>query len=133
MTSQIIAYLIAQAGPELRRALKPTGFVLVSGVFVLVAAVGLFAALFFWFEPAHGLIAASLLCAAVAFVLALVAAAPVVLRRRPPPPPRQEAMLPQFVSLMARTAPGLGPRQIIVAAALLGVVLALSARGGEKK
>ena len=133
MTRQIIAYLIAQAGPELRRALAPTAFVVAAGLFVLFAAAGLFAALFFWFEPAHGPIAASLLCAAVALVLALVAAAPLLLRRRPPPPPPQEAMLPQFVSLIAKTAPGLGPRQIIVAAALIGVALALSARGGEKK
>jgi len=33
---------------------------------------------------------------------------------------------------MARTAPGLGPRQVLVAAALIGAALVLSARGGKK-
>ncbi len=41
-------------------------------------------------------------------------------------------MLPQFVSLMARTTPGLGPKQIIFAAALLAVALVFTGRGQKR-
>ena len=43
-----------------------------------------------------------------------------------------EAAPPQFMSLMAKSAPSLAPRQLIVTAALIGVVLVLSARGSKK-
>jgi cytochrome c biogenesis protein CcdA len=131
MTSEITAYVRAQAKSAVRRAVTPAAFGLVAGLFVLFAVAGLFAALFFWFEPEHGPIASSLVCAAVALVLGIISAAPLLLGRRRPPPPAQP-MLPQFVSLMARTAPGLGLRQLVVAGALLGVTLALSARGAKK-
>ena len=41
-------------------------------------------------------------------------------------------MLPQFVSLMARTAPGLGPRQLIFTAALLAFALVFTGRGQKR-
>jgi hypothetical protein len=131
--NEITAYVQAQVMAAVRRAITPAAFAIVAGLFVLFTVAALFAALFFWLEPEHGAIAASLICAAAALILALVAAAPLMLRRRPPPPPPQQtAALPQFVSLMARTAPGLGPRQIIIAAALVGAAVVLSARSGRK-
>jgi len=132
MANEIAAYVQAQVKARVRRAVTPAAFAATAGVFVLFAAAGLFAALFFWLEPEHGPVAASLICTVVAIVLGLIAAAPLLIGRRAPPPPQQGAALPQFVSLMARTAPGLGPRQVIVAAALIGAALVLSARGGKK-
>ena len=93
---------------------------------------GLFAALFFWFEPEHGPIAAALICTAVAIIMALLALLPLAFKRRPAARPQSEGGLPQFVSLMAKTAPGLGPRQLIVTAALLGMALVFTARGNKK-
>jgi len=132
MTNEIAAYVRAQVKAAARRQLTPAAFAVAAGVFVLFAAAGLFAALFFWLEPELGPVAASFICTAVALVLALIAAAPLLVRRRAPPPSQPPAALPQFVSLMARTAPGLGPRQVLVAAALIGAALVLSARGGKK-
>jgi hypothetical protein len=133
MRNEIVAFAQAQAKTAVRRAAIPTAFALTGGLFVLFAIAGLFSALFFWLEPEHGPLAASLILTAVALVLALLAFLPLVFRRRPPPPPpRQDAMLPQFVSLMARTAPGLGPRQIIFAAALLAVALVFTGRGQKR-
>ena len=132
MTSEITAYIQTQVLAAVRRVVTPAAFGLVAGLFVLFAVAGLFAALFFWFEPEHGPIAASLICAAVALVLGLLAAAPLLFGRRAPPPQPQEASLPQFVALMARTAPGLGPRQLVMTAALLGVALVVSTRGAKK-
>jgi hypothetical protein len=40
--------------------------------------------------------------------------------------------LPQFVSLLARTAPNLAPRQLIVTAAVLGIALVLTGRSQKK-
>ena len=132
MTNEISAYVQTQVKSAVRRAATPAAFGLVAGLFVLFAVAGLFAALFFWFEPEHGPISASLICAAVALGLGIIAAAPLLVGRRAPPPPPQDPMLPQFVSLMARTAPGLGARQIVLTAALVGVALVVSARGGKK-
>src|SRR5271168_4846850 len=110
MANEIVAFAQAQARAAARRAAVPAAFALASGLFILFAIVGLFAALFFWLEPELGPVAASLILAAVALVLALLAFAPLVVRRQPtPPPPQQDTVLPQFVSLMARAAPGLGP------------------------
>lgn len=133
MTNEISAYVQGQVKTAVRRVATPAAFGLVAGLFVLFAVAGLFAALFFWFEPDHGPISASLICTAVALVLGIIASAPLLVGKRAPPPPPPDAMLPQFVSLMTRTAPGLGPRQIVMTAALVGVALVLSARGGVKK
>ena len=132
MTNEIVAFAQARAKTAARRAAVPAAFALVCGLFVLFAVAGLFAALFFWLEPEHGPVAAALICAAIALVLALLASLPLVFRRRRPPPPPNAGSLPQFASLMARTAPNLAPRQLIVAAALLGLALALSGRGKKK-
>jgi hypothetical protein len=130
MINEIVAFARAQAKTAVRRAAVPAAFALVGGLLVLFAVAGLFAALFFWFEPEHGPIASSLICVAVAIVLAIVSLAPLMFKRRPPPP--AEGTLPQLVSLVAKTAPSLAPRQLVVTAALLGVALVLSARGNKK-
>jgi hypothetical protein len=132
MTNEIVAFAQARAKTAARRAAVPAAFALVCGLFVLFAVAGLFAALFFWLEPEHGPAGAALICAAIALVLAILASLPLLFKRRTQPPPAYEGSLPQFVSLMGRTAPNLAPRQLIVAAALLGVVLALSGQGKKK-
>src|SRR5271165_3663589 len=132
MANEIVAFAQAKAKAAVRRAAVPAAFALTGGLFVLFAIAGLFSALFFWLEPELGPVAASLILTAVALVLALLAFAPLLLRRQPPPPPPQDAMLPQFVSLMARAAPGLGPRQLVVTAALLAVALVFTGRGQKK-
>src|SRR5271165_4525416 len=103
MTNEIAAYVRAQIKSAVRRAITPAAFGVAAGLFALFGVAGLFAALFFWFEPEHGPIAAALFCAAIAVVLAIVTATPLLFRRRPSPP--QGATLPQFVSLIATTAP----------------------------
>jgi len=134
MANEIVAFAQAKAKAAARKVAVRAAFALTGGFFVLFAIAGLFSALFFWVEPMHGPVAASLILTAVALVLALLAFAPLVFRRRPPPPPPQQdaALLPQFVSLMARAAPGLGPRQLIVTAALLAVALVVTGRGERK-
>ena len=133
MTNQLVALAQAHAKAAARRAAVTAAFALVGAVFALFALAGLFAALFFWVELELGPIAAALICAAVAIVLAILALLPLALKRRPrrAPPPAPEGALPQFVSLLAQTAPRLAPRQLLVTAALLGVALALS-RGNKK-
>jgi hypothetical protein len=42
-------------------------------------------------------------------------------------------MLPRFVGLMARSAPGLAPRQLILTAAIIGAALFLAPRSGGKR
>ena len=130
MTNQIVAFAQAQAKTAVRRVAVPTAFALAGGLFLLFAIVGLFFALFFWLAPEHGPAAASLIVAAVALGLALVAFLPVAFRRRPPPPPTPDPVLPQFVSLLART--NLAPRQLIVTAAVLGIALVLTGRSQKK-
>ena len=120
MIHELVALAETQAKTAARRIAIPTAFAVVAGLFVLFAVAGLFAALFFWFEPEHGPIAAALICTAVAIIMALLALLPLAFKRRPAARPQSEGALPQFVSLMAKTAPGLGPRQLIVTAALLG-------------
>ncbi len=133
MPNEITAYVQSQIRTAVRKAVTPAAFAVTAGLFVLFAVAGLFAASFFWLEPEHGPIAASLICTGVALILGLVAAAPLLVGRRAAPLPRQQApALPQFVSLMARTAPGMGPRQVAVAAALIEAAIVLSARAGKK-
>jgi Putative Actinobacterial Holin-X, holin superfamily III len=132
VVNAIVAFAQAQAKATARRAAVPAAFALVGGLFVVFAVAGLFAALFFWLEPELGPIVAALICAATAIVLAILALLPLAFRRRSVPQPAPEGALPQFMSLLARTAPDLAPRQLILAAALLGVALVLSARGSKK-
>ncbi len=132
MINELVALARAQAKAAARRAAVPAAFALVGGLFVLFAVGGLFAALFFWLEPALGSIAAALICAGVAIVLAIVALLRLTFKRRHARRPAAEGALPQFVSLLAKTAPSLTPRQLIGTAALLGVALALSGRGNKK-
>jgi hypothetical protein len=132
MTSEILAFTQTQAKATARRAAVPAAFALIAGVFVLFAVVGVFAALFFWLEPHRGPVAAALICAGIALVLAILMLLPLIFKRRRPSPPPYEGSLPQFVSLMAQTAPKLTPRQLIAAAALIGAALAISGRGRKK-
>lgn len=130
MLDEILALAEARAKKAVGRVAVSTAFALVAGLFFLIAVAGLFAAFFFWLERDHGPIVAALICAGVAVGLGIVALLPLVFRPRPPPP--QDSPLPQFVSLMAKTAPGLRPRQIIVAAALVGAAVLFGARGKKK-
>src|SRR5271165_2950334 len=123
MANEIVAFARAQARAAARRAAVPAALALTGGLFVLFAIAGLFAALFFWLEPEHGPLAASLIVAGVALVLAALAFLPLAFRRPAPPPPPPDPMLPQFISLMARTAPSLSPKQLIVTAAVIGAAL----------
>jgi len=132
MTNEIVAFAQAKAKTAVRLVAVPTAFALTGGLFVLFALAGLFSALFFWMEPEHGPLAASLIVAAVELVLALLAFLPLAFRRQTPPPPPPDPMVAQFVSLMARTAPNLAPKQLIVTAAVLGVALVLTGRGQKK-
>ena len=131
MTNELVALAQARAKAAARRAAVTAAFALVGAVFALFALAGLFAALFFWVELELGPIAAALICAAVAIVLAILALLPLAFKRRSAPPTAPEGALPQFVSLLAQTAPRLAPRQLLVTAALIGVALALS-RGNKK-
>ncbi len=132
MINELVALAKAQARTAARRIAIPAVFALIAGLFVLFAVAALFGALFFWFEPKHGPIAAALICAAIAIFLAIVAALPLMFKRRPAPQPPAEGALPQFVALVVKTAPKLEPRQLIVTAMLLGVALGLSVRGNKK-
>ncbi len=132
MLSELVALAEAQARKAVGRIAAAAAFALVGGLLILFAVAGLFSALFFWLEPEHGPIAASLICAGVAVVLAILALLPLAFRRRPAPQPASESALPQFVSLMAKSAPNLGPRQLIATAALLGVALVLSTQGKKQ-
>jgi hypothetical protein len=127
MINELAAYAQARAGAAARRAATSLIFAAVALVFALFAFAALFAALFFWLEPRHGPAAAALIVAAVAIALSLIALAPLLFRKRPPPPPPTDGMS-QFVSLMAQTAPKLGPRQLLAAAAVIALALVLSAR-----
>jgi hypothetical protein len=132
MRDEIVAYAQARAKTAARRVAVPAAFALTGGLFVLFAIVALFFALFFWQEPEHGPLAASLIVAAVALVLAVLAFLPLAFRPSPPPPPPPDPMLPQFISLMARTAPGLSPKQLIATAAVVGAALFFTGRGQKK-
>lgn len=132
MFNQLAALARARANAAALRVAVPAAFALVAGLFVLFAVEGLFLALLSWLEPGIGRIAAALICAAVAVVFAIAALLPLAFRRRPPPPPEADGILPQFLSLMAKSAPTLAPRQLLLTAALFGVAVALSTRGSKK-
>ncbi len=132
MIDQIAAFAEAQAKTAARRIAVPAAFALTGGLFILFAIAGLFSALFFWVEPERGPLAASLILASVAYVLGILAFLTLAFRRPPPPSPPPDPMLPQFINLMARTAPGLSPKQLIVTAAVLGGALLFTGRGQKK-
>jgi Putative Actinobacterial Holin-X, holin superfamily III len=132
MTNEIVALVQTRAKAAILRVAVPAAFAVVGGLFLLFMIGGLFAALFFWLEPKQGPVIAALIVAGVALVIALVAFIPLMVKRAPPPPPPpSDAALPQLVSLMARTAPTLGPRPLLAAAALLAAALVI-ARGQKK-
>jgi hypothetical protein len=134
MAIEIVDLVRQQVASAVRRAAAPVAFALIGLIFVLFTVAGLFAALFFWLEPERGPVAASLICSGVALALAIVSALPLLFRRsKPPPPPQTDDMLPRFIGLMARSAPGFAPRQLIVTAALVGAVLFVTARGASKR
>ena len=130
MLPELVALAEAQAKKAAGRVAVSAAFALVGGAFVVFAVAALFVALFFWLEPEHGAVAAALICAGAALGLAILALLPLAFRRRPASQP--EGALPQFVTLMAKTAPELGPWQLVVTAALIGAALAFSARSPRK-
>lgn len=136
MIAQIVAYLQARAKAAALRAAVSTASLLVAGVFGLAAVAGLFVALFFWVAQLIGPVFAGLVCFGAGILLSIVSLAPLMIvmltRRRRAPPPPPAPTLPDFVSLVAKSAPGLGPRQLVVTAALLGMAIALSARRRRK-
>jgi hypothetical protein len=129
MLRQFVQLAETRVKTAARQAAVQAALALVAALFALVALAAAFAALFFWLEPAHGATAAALICAGVALVLGLAAALPLAFKRRPAPAPPPPDALPQFMSLAAKTASALSPRQMVVVAALLGAALAFSARG----
>ena len=133
MMNDIVGLVQEQIASSVRRAVAPAAFALIAALFVLFAIAGLFAALFFWLEPDHGPVSAALICAGAALVVAIVAALPLLFKRPKPAPPKDDDLLPRFVNLMAKSAPGLAPRQLIVTAAVLAAALILSSRGRGKK
>lgn len=136
MTNEIVALVQKQVQTQVnvvvRRVAVPAAFAAVAGLFALFALAGLFMALFFWLAPERGPLEASLIVTLVALALALLAVLPIVFRRKPAPPPvQQDSMLPQFVSLLARTTPGLSPKSLIISAALVAAMLFFGSRSNK--
>lgn len=133
MQSEFAAFAQQQAKAVVGRLARPAAFGIVAGVFFLFAVAALFSALFFWLEPLYGPAIAAVIVAAVALVLGLLAALPLMVGRRPAPSPAAAsgAMAPQIVSLLAQSASSLGPKQSVLAALTLAVVLGLMARGSS--
>src|SRR5260370_35587173 len=107
MQNEIVAFARRQATRAVRRAAVPAAFALAGAILFLFAVAGLFAALFFWLEPEHGPLAASLIVAVVALVLGLLALLPSVLKRPKPPP---ATTLPQLACLRPRSGPRFATR-----------------------
>ena len=134
MTNEIVALVQTRAKTAVLRVAIPAGFAVVGALFVIFAVGALFAALFFWLEPKAGPIVASLVVAGLAVILALLSFLPILIKRTPSPVQKpSDPALPQLVGLMARTAPNLAPRQLIVAATLLAATLVISGMGKSKK
>ena len=131
MRNEIVALAQQKAAAAARRAAVPAALGIAAAILFLFAVAGLFAALFFWLSPLYGPAGAALIVAAIAFVLGLLAIAPLAFKRRPQPPPAPDATLPQVVSLVAQSAPSLGPRQTALAAFLLALAFGLLARGSS--
>ena len=132
MTNEVVELVRQEAMAAVRRAVTPMAYATLAAILALFALAGLFTALFFWLAPTYGPIEAALICAGVALVLAVVAVIPLLFKRKRSPSPSTEGVLQQFVGLMAKSTPAPGPRQLIVTAAVIGVALLLSARGGRK-
>jgi len=134
MVNQIVAIAQEHAQAAIRRAAIPAALGVIALVLFLFALFALFAALFFWQMPIYGPTAAALIVTAVAFVLAVVALLLTRIGRPPkPPPPAPDAIAPQLVSLLAQTAPSLGPRTTAWSAVLLALALGLMARGSSAR
>lgn len=133
MANEIFALAQKKAQAAVKRAVVPAAFGVVALAFIALAVLALFAALFFWLTPKYGPTVGALIVAAVAFVIGLIATLPLVIRPRQPPPPPPGTALPQFVSLMAQSAPALGAKRAALAAGLLAVAFGLMSRGGAGK
>jgi hypothetical protein len=134
MRNQIVAIAQQQAQAAIRRAVIPAALGVIALVSFVFALIALFAALFFFVEPIHGPRDAALIVAAVALVLGFVALLFMIYGGRRPKataPPATDPSLPQFVSLLAQTAPSLGPRQLALTAVVLALALGLTARGSS--
>lgn len=123
-----ITYLLrGQARQAARRVAIPAAFAVVTLVFVSLAIIGLFAAFFFMLEPSQGPLKAALILSGSALALAALASMPLWFPKRKPPP-APEPTLAEFVSLMAKNAPTLAPKQLALTAVLLALALALMAK-----
>jgi hypothetical protein len=138
MANDIVAlaqhYAQQRARAAIRRVTVPAAFGLIAAVFFLVVLIALFAALFFWLETLYAPPIAALIVAGVALVLGLLALTPLIVKRAPPPQPAPSPTAPQFVSLLAQTAP-LALKRPLLTVVLLAGVLGFMARGssGDKK
>jgi Putative Actinobacterial Holin-X, holin superfamily III len=133
MVNQIVAIAQEQAQAAIRRAAIPAALGVIALVLFLFTLFALFVALFFWLMPIYGPLTAALIVAAAAFVLAVVALLLTRIGRRPKPPPPPDPMVPQLVTLLAQTAPSLGPRTTAWSAVLLALALGLMARGSSAR
>jgi hypothetical protein len=133
MRNEIVALAQQKAAAAARRAAVPTALGIAAAVLFRFAVAGLLAALFFWLAPLYGPSGAALIAAATAFVLGLLAIAPLAFRRRPQTASAPDSALPQLVSLLAQSAPSLGPRQTALAAFLLALAFGLLARGSPNR
>ena len=134
MRDQIIAIAQQQAQAAIRRAAIPAALGFIALAFFIFALTALFAALFFFEEPIYGPRDAALIVAGVALVLGFVALLFMIYggrRAKATAPPATDPSLPQFVSLLAQTAPSLGPRQLALTAVVLALALGLTARGSS--
>lgn len=137
MPNDIVAfaqhYVQQQAQVVIRRVTIPTAFGLIAAIFFIIMLIALFAALFFWLATLFAAPLAALIVAGVALVLGLLALTPLMVKRRPPPP-APSPTAPQFVSLLAQTAP-LALKRPLLTVVLLAGVLGFMARGssGDKK
>ena len=131
MWGDIVALVNYHAMGVARRAVAPAAIALFATACVLVAVVGVFSAFFFWLESTHGPVVAALVVAAVAFVSCLIALLPVLLaRRRKAPAPTSP--INSLASTIPEIVPLLGSRQIVIAAILLGLTVAVKSRSSTR-
>ena len=109
-----------------------SGFVALS--LALMGVAGLLVSLFFALDPTYGAACAALAVSGLAFVLAVAASIPLwVGKRRPPPPPlAAEVGLAELAALAGKTTSGLSLRQIVLAAALIGLAIGVKAATAPK-